>query len=52
LGAQRVSFPSLIHTVTYDMGGVFVTNKKIMIVVVSLLLATALHQFIRRTRYG
>ena len=34
------------------MGGVFVTNKKIMIVVVSLLLAIALHQFIRRTRYG
>jgi branched-chain amino acid transport system permease protein len=52
LGAQRVSFPSMINTVTYDMGGVFVTNKKIMIVVVSLLLATALHQFIRRTRYG
>ena len=52
LGAQRVSFPSLINTVTYDMGGVFVTNKKIMIVVVSLLLATALHQFIRHTRYG
>ena len=52
LGAQRVSFPSMINTVTYDMGGVFVTNKKIMIVVVSLLLATALHQFIRHTRYG
>ncbi len=51
-GAQRVSFPSMINTVTYNMGGVFVTNKKIMIVVVSLLLATALHQFIRRTRYG
>ena len=52
LGAQRVSFPSMIDTTTYDLGGVFVTNKKIMIVVVSLLLAAALHQFIRRTRYG
>jgi branched-chain amino acid transport system permease protein len=52
LGAQRVSFPSMIDTSIYDLGGVFVTNKKIMIVVVSLLLAAALHQFIRRTRYG
>ncbi len=32
LGARRVSFPSLIDTVTYNVGGVFVTNKKIMIV--------------------
>jgi branched-chain amino acid transport system permease protein len=52
LGAQRVSFPSMIDTSIYDLGGVFVTNKKIMIVAVSLLLAGALHQFIRRTRYG
>jgi branched-chain amino acid transport system permease protein len=52
LGAQRVSFPPLIRTITYNLGGVFVTNKKIIIVLVSLLLAGALHQFIRRTRYG
>jgi branched-chain amino acid transport system permease protein len=52
LGAQRVSFPPLIETVTYNLGGVFITNKKIIIVLVSLLLAGALHQFIRRTRYG
>ncbi len=52
LGARRISFPSLIETVTYDVGGVFLTNKKIMIVVVSLLLTLALHQFIRRTKWG
>ena len=52
LGAQRISFPSLIQTVTYDLGGVFVTNKKIMIVIVSLAMALALHQFIRHTRWG
>lgn len=52
LGAQRVSFPSLIATSTYDLGGVFVTNKKIMIVFVSLLLALALHFFIRKTKWG
>lgn len=52
LGAQRVKFPSLVQPVTYDLGGVFVTNQKIMIVVVSLSLALALHQFIRRTKWG
>ncbi len=52
LGAQRVSFPSLIEPATYDLGGVFFTNIKIMIVVVSLGLSLTLHQFIRRTRWG
>lgn len=52
LGAERVRFPSLIRTTTYEAGGVFVTNQKIMIVVVSLTLALALHQFVRRTKYG
>ena len=52
LGAQRVSFPSLVKTVTYNVGGVYITNQKIMIVAVSLGLAFALHQFIRRTKWG
>jgi branched-chain amino acid transport system permease protein len=52
LGAKRVSFPSLIKSSTYNIGGVFVTNKKIMIVVVSLMLMLALHQFVQRTKYG
>jgi branched-chain amino acid transport system permease protein len=52
LGAKRVSFPSLIKTSTYNIGGVFVTNKKIMIVVVSLMLMFALHLFVRRTKWG
>ncbi len=52
LGARRISFPSLVQTATYDIGGVFVTNKKIMIVLVSMLLALALHQFVRRTKWG
>jgi branched-chain amino acid transport system permease protein len=41
LGARRVSFPALIQSTTYDLGGVFVTNKKIMIVVVSIALMYA-----------
>ena len=52
LGARRVRFPSLIESATYDLGGVFVTNKKIMIVGVSLMLMLALHQFVKRTKYG
>jgi len=52
LGAKRVRFPSLIETTTYNIGGVFVTNKKLMIVVVSLMLMFALQQFVRRTRWG
>ncbi len=45
-------FPSLIQTTTYHLGGVVVTNKKIMIVLVSIALSFALHLFIRKTRWG
>ncbi len=52
LGAKRVSFPPLIESVTYNIGGVFVTNKKMMIVAVSLSFMLALHQFVQRSRWG
>ncbi len=52
LGARRVSFPALIQTETYNLAGVYVTNKRIMIVVVSLALMVALHQFVQRTKWG
>jgi branched-chain amino acid transport system permease protein len=52
LGAQRVRFPRLIQSTTYDLGGVFVTNKKIMIVLVSISLMVALHQFVKRSKWG
>jgi len=52
LGAQRVRFPTLIESTTYDLGGVFVTNKKIMIVLVSISLMVALHQFVKRSKWG
>ena len=52
LGAQRMSFPSLIQTVTYNVGGVYFTNKKILIVLVSLMLMYALHLFIQKSRWG
>jgi branched-chain amino acid transport system permease protein len=52
LGAQRVRLPTMIQSVTYNLGGVFVTNKKIMIVLVSISLMVALHQFVKRSKWG
>jgi branched-chain amino acid transport system permease protein len=52
LGAQRVSFPALITSHTYEVGGIFITNKKIMIVAVSISLMLALHQFVKRSKWG
>lgn len=52
LGAQRVRFPALIDSVTYNFGGVFITNKKIMIVGVAIMLMFALHQFVQRSKWG
>ncbi len=52
LGARRLSFPALIETATFDIGDVIVTNKKIMIVLVSVALTLALHLFVRRTKWG
>jgi branched-chain amino acid transport system permease protein len=52
LGTQRLSFPELIQTTTYNIGGVYFTNKKILIVGVALLLMVGLHQFIQKSRWG
>jgi branched-chain amino acid transport system permease protein len=52
LGAQRQKFPALIETRPYQLGPVTVTNVKIMIVFLSLLLMLGLHQFVRRTKWG
>lgn len=52
LGAQRQKFPVLIETRPYHLGPVIVTNVKIMIVFLSLLLMLGLHQFVRRTKWG
>ncbi len=52
MGARRVRFPSLIESSTYNIGGVYVTDKKIMIVVISIAFMLALHLFVQRSRYG
>jgi branched-chain amino acid transport system permease protein len=52
LGASRRNYPTLMTTVTYDVGGVSITNTRIFIVIVSILLMVALHFFVRRTKWG
>lgn len=52
LGAGRKSFPELIKTSTFVIAGVNITNTRIMIVALSILLMIGLNFFIRRTKYG
>lgn len=52
LGPQRLSFPELIPSKTFHIVGASVTNKKILIVIVSLFLAVLVHQFVQRTKWG
>jgi branched-chain amino acid transport system permease protein len=52
LGASRKAFPALVPTISFNVAGVSITNTRIMIVVLSILLMVALHFFIRRTKYG
>jgi branched-chain amino acid transport system permease protein len=52
LGATRKKFPDVIETTTFQLGDVSLTNTKILIVLISLLLMFALHQFIQRTKWG
>ncbi len=52
LGAQRFSFPALIESQSYNIGGVYFTNVKVLIIVVSLILMAALHTFIQKTKWG
>ena len=52
LGAKRRSFPGLIESQTFSIGGVDITNIKIMIVGVSLAFMFGLHLFIKKNKWG
>jgi len=52
LGASRLSFPELIATQSYQVWGVSITNKKILIVAVALILMFALNLFVQKTKWG
>ncbi|MBU1341788.1 MAG: branched-chain amino acid ABC transporter permease [Proteobacteria bacterium] len=52
LGAKRLSFPPLMESIAYNIGGVYFTNVKVLIIILSLLLMLALHAFIQKTKWG
>lgn len=52
LGAKRFSFPSLIESTSYNVGGIYFTNVKVLIIVVSLILMLGLHTFIQKSKWG
>ncbi|MCP4670174.1 MAG: branched-chain amino acid ABC transporter permease [Desulfobacula sp.] len=52
VGAQRLKFPALMESVSYNVGGVYFTNVKVLIIVISLFLMLALHGFIQKTKWG
>ncbi len=52
LGAKRFSFPSLIESTSYNIGGIYFTNVKVLIIVVSLILMLGLHTFIKHSKWG
>jgi branched-chain amino acid transport system permease protein len=52
LGAKRLSFPPLMESIAYNIGGIYFTNVKVMIIVISLLLMVGIHTFIQKTKWG
>ena len=52
LGAKRLSFPPLMESTAYHVGGIYFTNVKILIIIVSLLLMIALNTFIQKSKWG
>ena len=52
LGAKRLSFPPLMESHVYNVGGVYFTNIKVMVIVVSFLLMIAIHTLIQKTKWG
>jgi len=52
LGAERRNFPAWIETKSYNIGGVTVTNTKIMVVGIALVVMYLLHLFLRKTKVG
>ncbi len=52
LGASRKKFPEIIPTTVFQIGNISVTDTKILIVLISILLMIALHQFVQHSKWG
>lgn len=51
-GGQKLKFPELIPVSFFTVGGIFLTNIKVMIVVVSVVLMLGMHLFVKHTKWG
>ncbi|MEJ5366460.1 MAG: branched-chain amino acid ABC transporter permease [Desulfosoma sp.] len=52
LGASRRSFPTLIPPTVYDLGGVLVTNVKILVIIATIVVFFFLETVVRKTKLG
>ncbi|HID88143.1 MAG TPA: branched-chain amino acid ABC transporter permease [Anaerolineales bacterium] len=52
LGAADRGFPELISTTIYDLGGVSLTNTKVLVICLSILVMIGLEMFLRSTKVG
>ncbi len=52
LGAERRHYPPLIKVMSYKIGGVSITNTKIMVIGVALLVMLIMHLIVHKTKMG
>jgi branched-chain amino acid transport system permease protein len=52
LGASRRHFPELLANTVYHMGGVAITNVKVMVIVTCILVFVFLEAIVRKTKIG
>ena len=52
LGASRRTLPELLDKVVYNVGGIAVTNLKLMVIAAALAVFVVLHYIVTRTRMG
>ncbi|MDR1396637.1 MAG: branched-chain amino acid ABC transporter permease [Desulfarculales bacterium] len=52
LGASRKALPSLLEKQIYDLGGIALTNVKIMVIFTAILVFVMLHLIVTRTKAG
>lgn len=52
LGANRRNFPELIEQVSYTVGGVIISNVKVLVIAMTILVFVFLETIVRKTKLG
>ena len=52
LGASRLKFPELVHKVVWNIGGVTITNLKVIVIVAAVVVFLLLNFIVTRTKIG